>query len=642
VINRVNKNILVFLLSILFLNINAQNKVKGVSISEDTLPPHPSAMLDIRSINKGVSFPTMSLEQRDSLEIKANQKGLTIPDGLLVYVNKIENIQPGQNEDKLRGFWFWDNKSTPNWQQIKPKKQVYPKGSIIMYNGDLSGFNPDGLGTGDYEGWALCNGFHGTPDLSGMFVKGVEFSSKELGNNGGENKIILNERNLPNHTHQVDTIKLSEIEVGDHKHEIDEDGGHQHPYLVRDRRKETDYLNYFKGRAKKYNKKDELQSKLFTKPTSIVKLKEKNTSNIKSGSQKLNLSGNIEESGKSDPLSNVPSYYALAYIMHTENQDVPGIYEVPDFTALQYNENNDTSNGENGMPLLGNREGVIITDKSNEFPHPSAILDIYSTNKGVLFPSMTSLQQNSISPETNGLIVYVKEETGRKGFWFWSSVQSKWLQLSTSLPGSKELSLPNGSIIMYVNDSIENRFDASGKGIKGTETEGWAICNGFNGSPKMDKVFFMGYDYIEDSGNKMLQRGGAYECKITEQHMPSHSHKISNIKVDASHTHTLSLEHVQPHVVESSKRYVGRNDSLLPFKRARIKDNGKGDFSTVTTSPASAKLEIKEVDIESVKVSGIPVDLLNKTGEGVPFSNEPRFYKVLFIIKNPLNESYGQ
>ena len=99
-----------------------------------------------------------------------------------------------------------------------------------------------------------------------------------------------------------------------------------------------------KGRRRKNSKAVE-----YTKKSSIETLLEKETSNIASGSEKLNLDGNIEESGKSLALDNAPSYYVVAYIMRTDevNSDANslGLYDVPDFTALDHIENNDTSNG---------------------------------------------------------------------------------------------------------------------------------------------------------------------------------------------------------------------------------------------------------------------------------------------------------
>ncbi|HEY1053839.1 MAG TPA: hypothetical protein VGE24_01855, partial [Emticicia sp.] len=49
---------------------------------------------------------------------------------------------------------------------------------------------------------------------------------------------------------------------------------------------------------------------------------------------------------------------------------------------------------------------VISTIGGNEIPHSTAILDIRSSNKGVLFPRMTTANRDVISVPTAGLLIY--------------------------------------------------------------------------------------------------------------------------------------------------------------------------------------------------------------------------------------------
>ena len=253
-------------------NLYSQNVVGGVSISEDTLPPHPSSILDVRSINKGVGFPVLSVEQRDSLSIIATLKGVSMPNGLLVYVNRVGDTNSGYIERDVRGFWFWDANSSPNWQQLKESKMVYPEGSIIMHSGDLSGFDADGRGLPgtDNEGWAICNGKHGTPDLSGMFVKGVDFNTlSELGSRGGDNSVVLTKDNMVTHDHEVDSLNIDKINVGNHTHEVDEQGGHDHHYQIMERKKRTDRNEQLLGRRKSKRKKAAEKAVEFNKKSSL-------------------------------------------------------------------------------------------------------------------------------------------------------------------------------------------------------------------------------------------------------------------------------------------------------------------------------------------------------------------------------------
>lgn len=67
--------VLFFLLS--FIKLNAQSSSPGVAINSTDAPAHPSAMLDVSSINQGLLVPRMTTDQRKLISNPAN--------GLLVY-----------------------------------------------------------------------------------------------------------------------------------------------------------------------------------------------------------------------------------------------------------------------------------------------------------------------------------------------------------------------------------------------------------------------------------------------------------------------------------------------------------------------------------------------------------------------------
>lgn len=69
-----------------------------------------------------------------------------------------------------------------------------PTGGIIMWSGSTV---PDG--------WALCNGENGTPDLRGRFVLGVS-DSHQMGEVGGEEEVTLTVEQLPSHAHRYSAI----------------------------------------------------------------------------------------------------------------------------------------------------------------------------------------------------------------------------------------------------------------------------------------------------------------------------------------------------------------------------------------------------------------------------------------------------
>lgn len=83
--------------------------------------------------------------------------------------------------------------------------QLIPKGAIIMYNG-LSSEIP--------EGWHICDGTEGTPNLIGKFIKASNIS----GETGGKSSVQILEENMPRHTHTFVGNKVTTSEAGAHTH----------------------------------------------------------------------------------------------------------------------------------------------------------------------------------------------------------------------------------------------------------------------------------------------------------------------------------------------------------------------------------------------------------------------------------------
>ena len=84
-----------------------------------------------------------------------------------------------------------------------------PIGGIVMWSGSASNI-PDG--------WKLCNGSSGTPDLRGRFIVGYdpnEASYNAVGKTGGANTVTLSEAQMPRHYHEyVGDDQLRNIESG--------------------------------------------------------------------------------------------------------------------------------------------------------------------------------------------------------------------------------------------------------------------------------------------------------------------------------------------------------------------------------------------------------------------------------------------
>ena len=64
-------------------------------------------------------------------------------------------------------------------------------------------------------------------------------------------------------------------------------------------------------------------------------------------------------------------------------------------------------------------------------PHPSAMLDVSATNKGMLVPRMTAAQRIAIASPATGLLVF---DTDNTSFWFYNG--TVWTNLSAAASGS--------------------------------------------------------------------------------------------------------------------------------------------------------------------------------------------------------------
>lgn len=77
-----------------------------------------------------------------------------------------------------------------------------PQGVIVIWSGSADNI-PDG--------WALCDGTNGTPDLQGRFILGSS-DNHAVGSTGGEENVTLTVEQMPSHSHQVNTAWASAYE----------------------------------------------------------------------------------------------------------------------------------------------------------------------------------------------------------------------------------------------------------------------------------------------------------------------------------------------------------------------------------------------------------------------------------------------
>jgi len=115
--------------------------------------------------------------------------------------------KPFDNRPKYYRLAFITKKyQAPQTNRFRP--QFYaPNGSVVMWSGD-----PQTLP----NGWRLCNGSNGAPDLRYRFILGVK-QDQDPGETGGADTIDLYPSHLPSHKHGFNTSTF-----GDHVHDYDD------------------------------------------------------------------------------------------------------------------------------------------------------------------------------------------------------------------------------------------------------------------------------------------------------------------------------------------------------------------------------------------------------------------------------------
>ena len=153
-----------------------------------------------------------------------------------------------------------------------------PRGVIVMWSGEKDRIP---------QGWALCDGNNGTPDLCDRFIVGAGNTYK-VRDTGGANKVALTKKEMPNHTHAfVMDNQVGEYDVPKSRGNPDKIG------------KNSGWMENDKGYKSAFSSSDGGQARRYFTGTA--------------GGDATDTE--VGEDGCSYAHENRPPYYALCYIM---------------------------------------------------------------------------------------------------------------------------------------------------------------------------------------------------------------------------------------------------------------------------------------------------------------------------------------
>lgn len=182
--------------------------------------------------------------------------------------------------------------------------------------------------------------------------------------------------------------------------------------------------------------------------------------------------------------------------------------------------------------------------------------------------------------------------------------------------------MPVGGIIMW-------------SGAANNVPDGWALCDGKNGTPDLRDKFIVGAGNAYRPGDA----GGAVTVRLTTNELPAHTHSVTGTAASAgNHTHgnTFAIESVAAHTHEVNA--VPSDDSVVYERgpdygwnaygaREGGGDNAKAESAGAHTHTLSGS--VSSGGSHSHTVSGTAAS----AGSGAAFSILPPYYALCFIMK---------
>ncbi len=182
---------------------------------------------------------------------------------------------------------------------------------------------------------------------------------------------------------------------------------------------------------------------------------------------------------------------------------------------------------------LAQAQVAINTDGSE--PHNAAMLDIKSTDKGILIPRMTSAERNAIALSTSGLLVY---DLDTESFWYFNNNLSQWVEIgSGSVESLNDLSdvTNTGSKLFIGTDAGLNNTGPynTGIGYEALKSNTSGIYNTALGYKALNANNAGGGNSAFGHGSLMVNTSGDFNVALGSASLNANSSGSYNIAIGA-------------------------------------------------------------------------------------------------------------
>ena len=183
-------------------DINSSGNIEGNwTLTTGNLTLHADPTANLQAATKQY-VDNIGSSNTSLANLKVSKSGDTMTGPLTLNADPISNLQAATKQ-------YVDDSEA----------RIIPRGIISMWSGSLQTIP---------NGWHLCDGTNGTPNLIDRFIVGAG-SSYSTGQTGGSNSAVTDDAGSHNHSGATTSHQLTVDELPAHSHTIN-DPGHHHTY----------------------------------------------------------------------------------------------------------------------------------------------------------------------------------------------------------------------------------------------------------------------------------------------------------------------------------------------------------------------------------------------------------------------------